>query len=315
MPLFATPHVNLREKLRDPENRRLLSEAITKYLRSGVYHPVTGEIMPVREILIPGEPEPLFSNKKFAEVAKEEVPVDLQWAEIFRTVPSTKEAETYANVSGAITFKELRIGEKPQLGTVSAGEITVPNLKYGAAFGFHREWIDDNRIWLIEDTIRSAKEAAFDALASFMYGLLLNANFPTVSKPAGDNSVDAWIDALNKAFAKLKRAKKLKPNVRPIVICPPEKRGFIDSAIASTQTRDRGSRLQLIPKVIDTAYFGSNENVRVLVPKRDFIYQEREKIRTEEDYDIMADAHLYAWYFRFNGLVRNANAGVTIEET
>ncbi len=326
MRLFINPEINLREKLQNPENRKLLARAITNYLRAGVYDPRTLEILPRKgevyiskggEILVPPEPgAPFFTQKEYREIFKEEVPIDTQWAEIFRTVKSTKEGETYAAAQAAITFKQLKPGEKPELATLTGSEVYVPNLKWGAAFGFYKDWINDNAIWKIEDTIRSAKEAAYDALATFMYGLILNANFPTVSKSASDNSSEAWIKALNEAFAKLKRAKKLKPNQRPIVICPPEKRGYIDNAIADTQVKTaRGPRLQLIPQVIDTAYFPSDANVRVVVPKRDFIYQEREALRSEEDVDIMLDAELFAWYFRCNGLIRDANAGVTIEES
>ncbi len=326
MRLFINPEINLAEKLKDPEARKLLSRAITNYLRAGVYDPYTHEIMPRKgevfitrkgEILAPPEPgAPFFTQKEYREIFKEEVPIDTQWAQIFRTVQSTKEGETYGEVQAAIAFQQLKVGEKPKLGTLTGTEVFVPNLKWGAAFGFYRDWINDNAIWKIEDTIRSAKEGAYDALATFMYGLLTAASFPTVDKSASDNSSEAWIKALNEAFAKLKRAKKLKPNQRPIVICPPEKRGYIDNAIADTQVKTaRGPRLQLIPEVIDTAYFASDEDVRVVVPKRDFIYQEREALRSEEDVDIMLDAELYAWYFRCNGLVRDVNAGVTIHES
>lgn len=323
--------VNIKEIFADPDKRKIAGEAITKYLREGFYDAEGQAINPVKRVItaemIKRFPiEMLLSGEyisagdvtggagvgvKRKEIYIPEVPADTQYLEIFRTVQSDKVGETYEDADAGITFQQLKLGEKPKLGTVTHAINFVKNLKWGAAFGFHREWIDDNEVWKIEHIIRKAKIAAFDAKATFMYGLIAAASWTNI------NYATSWIHTLNLAYAQLKRAKVLKPNQRPIVVCTPEKLSLILQAIKDTMvTGQRGERLTMIPDLIDTAYFLETDlKAYVLVPKERFVLQEREALRTEEDKDIMLDAEAKAWYFRMNGVILDTKFGRKITYT
>lgn len=340
------PGVNLKEIFKDPAKRKLTGETITNYLREGFYD---SELNPIphgrklsAEMIVKLSPEQLQAVLKGEyisagditttplggmvgvqrkEIFMPETPADTQYLEIFRTVQSDRAGETYEQAAAAITFKQLLLGEKPQLGTIAQGINFVPNLKWGTAFGFHREWIDDNEVWKIEDIINEAKIAAYDAKATFMYGLISGAGFSEVNW----GGEDTWITMLNKAFAALRRKQKnaigqelipLQSNQRPLVACCVEKTAEIVQAIKdSLVAAERGPRLTVVPDVIDTSYFAANEPVYVLVPKRRFILQEREALRTETDKDIMLDAEAYAWYFRMNGIILDKIFGRQIDWT
>lgn len=323
--------INLKEVFADPEKRKIAGEAITNYLREGFYDSEGQAINPIKRVLtaemIKRFPiEALLSGEyisagdvtggagvgvKRKEIYIPEVPADTQYLEIFRTVQSDKAGETYEQAEAGITFSQLKLGEKPKLATITHDFDYVPNLKWGSAFGFHREWIDDNEVWKMEDVIRQAKIAAFDAKATFMYGLVAAAAWTNIAYAT------SWIHSLNLAYAQLKRAKKLKPNQRPIVVCTPEKLALILQAIKDTMVvGQRGERLTMIPDVIDTAYLLETDlKAYVLIPKERFILQEREALRTEEDKDIMLDAEAKAWYFRMNGIILDVKYGRKITYT
>jgi hypothetical protein len=189
--------VNLKEVLADPEKRKIVGEAITNFLREGFYDSEGTPINPVRkkltaelvktlplEMILAGEyitagdiTTGAAVGIKRKEVFIPEVPADTQYLEIFRTVPSDKAGETYETLGTGLTFTQLKPGQKPELGTVSRTKNYIPNLKWGTAFGFFREWIADNEVRKIEDVIREAKIAAFDAKATFMYGLIAAASW------------------------------------------------------------------------------------------------------------------------------------------
>jgi hypothetical protein len=338
------PGVNLREIFKDPEKRKLTGEAITSYLREGFYDkdnlpiPDGGRKLTAEMIikLSPDDLKKVLAGEYIAagditggagvgvqrkEIFMPEVPADTQYLEIFRTVQSDKAGETYEQVALSIIFTQLKIGEKPKLGTITAAAPYVPNLKWGTAFGFFREWIEDNEVLKIEDVIQEAKIAAYDAKATFIYGMLSAAGFPEVTW----GGEDTWITMLNKAIAALRRKIKnavgqeviaLQPNQRPLIVCCVEKTAEVVQAIKdSLVTGQRGERLTMVPDVIDTSYLGATEPVYVLVPKRRFILQEREALRTETDKDIMLDAEAYAWYFRMNAIIIDKYYGRFIDWT
>lgn len=324
--------VNLMDVLAKPENRKLAGEAITRYLREGFYDSA-GNLAPRHR--------PTFSAEMIRQNSKEEllrlvaeyiaagdittgaavgvqrkevffpeVPADTQWLLLFRQVQSDKAGETYEQASAGITFAQLKLGEKPKLGTISQLANFVPNLKWGAAFGMFREWIVDNEIWKIEEVITEAKIAAYDALATFMYGLITAASW------TNQNYATSWIASLNAAIAALKNKKTLMPNVTPVVLCPVEKLADIIQAIKDALTPSRGERLVQVPDIIDSTYvLHADKKVYVLVPKRRFIYQEREALRTETEKDIMLDAESYAWYYRGNGVILSTDYGIKITYT
>jgi hypothetical protein len=323
--------VNLKEVLADPEKRKIVGEAITNFLREGFYDSEGTPINPVRkkltaelvktlplEMILAGEyitagdiTTGAAVGIKRKEVFIPEVPADTQYLEIFRTVPSDKAGETYETLGTGLTFTQLKPGQKPELGTVSRTKNYIPNLKWGTAFGFFREWIADNEVRKIEDVIREAKIAAFDAKATFMYGLIAAASWANI------NYATSWIHTLNSALAALKKAKKLKPNQRPIILCPVEKLAVIVQAVKDSMVvQTRGERLTMVPDIIDSSYIeDSDKRVYVLIPKERLILQEREALRTETEKDIMLDAEAYAWYFRMNGIVLDTDYGRKITYT
>lgn len=323
----------LREVLAKPENRKIVGEAITNYLRAGFYDK-EGRLTPpgirgfgaemiaktpaealkklVAEYIAAGDiTAGAAVGIQRKEVFFPEVPADTQWLQIFRTVTSDKAGETYEQASAGITFELLKLGQKPKLGTISQAASYVKNLKWGAAFGMMREWIEDNEIWKIEEVITEAKIAQWDALAAYMYGLIAAAGWTNV------NYATSWINSLNLAFAELKKKKTLMPNVTPIVLCPVEKLAEVVQAIKDALvTGVRGERLTMVPDIIDSTYIlDADKKVYVLIPKRRFIHQEREAFRTETDQDIMLDAQAYAWYYRGNGVILSTEYGIKITYT
>uniref|UniRef100_A0A7C6E9Q1 Phage major capsid protein n=1 Tax=candidate division WOR-3 bacterium TaxID=2052148 RepID=A0A7C6E9Q1_UNCW3 len=330
MGIIFKPGVNLREIFQDPEKRKLTGEAITAYLRDGFYdtenNPIPSKPKFSAETIIQfplAELKKLLAGEYISagditggaavgiqrkEVFIADVPADTQYLLIFRTVQSNKAGETYETAAAGITFTQLKLGEAPKLGTITQTANYVPNLKWGAAFGFHREWIEDNEVWKLEDLIRQAKIGAYDAKATYMYGLIVAANWSNI------NYATSWVNSLNLAFAALKKNKALLPNQRPVILCPVEKLAEILQAVKDTLvTGQRGERLTVIPDIIDSTYIlDANKKVYVLVPFERFILQEREALRTETDKDIMLDAEAYAWYFRMNGVILDTKYGVTI---
>lgn len=329
--------VNLKEVFADSKKRAIFGEAIVNYLREGFYDSEGNPINPVRrkltaemittlpiKMILSGEyisagdiPVGIGAGYGAAvgiqrkEVFIPEVPADTQYLEIFRTVPSDKAGETYEDADAGITFKQLKLGEPPKLGTVTHAVNYVPNLKWGAAFGLHREWIEDNEVWKMEDVFKKAKENAYDAKAIFMYGLITACAWTNIAYAT------SWINSLNLAFTALKKAKKLMPNQRPTIVCPVEKMPVIVQAIKdSLVAGQRGERLTMVPDIIDTAYIVDlGKKVYVVVPKQRFVLQEREALRTESTKDIMLDAEAYAWYFRMNGVILDKAYGRTITYT
>jgi len=320
----------LREVMAKPENRKIVGAAITNYLRSGFYDK-EGRLIPpgargfgaemiaktpadmlkrlVGEYIAAGDiTAGAAVGIQRKEVFFPEVPADTQWMQIFRTITSDKAGETYEQASAGITFTQLKLGEKPKLGTITQAASFVPNLKWGAAFGMHREWIEDNEIWKIEEIITEAKIAQWDALATYMYALLTAAGWSNV------NYATSWINSLNLAFAELKKKKTLLPNVTPVVLCPVEKLAAIVQAVKDALVAGaRGERLTMVPDIIDSTYVADGDKkVYVLIPKRRFIHQEREAFRTETEKDIMLDAEAYAWYYRGNGVILSTDYGIKI---
>jgi hypothetical protein len=333
------PGINLKEHLKDPVKRKLVGEAITNFLRAGFYdkdgHPLNVKGKRLSSEMIINFPPDVLRRALAAELISAgdvaataaavgvqraavffpDVPADTQYLNIFRTVPSQKAGETYEQAYAGITFTELKLGEKPKLGTISQTANYVKNLKWGAAFGMFREWIEDNEIWKIEEVINEAKIAAFNAKAEYFYGLIRNASWTK-----HDAYATSWIASINKGLATLKRAKDgndspvLPSNVTPVLLCAPEKTTEILQAIRDTQvTGQRGERLTQIPDIIESSYIlEADKKVFILVPKRRFINQEREALRTEQEQDIMLDANAYAWYFRGNGVILDLAHGYYI---
>lgn len=336
MSLIFERGADLRKFFHGPDaakNRKAFGEAVTRYLREGFYdsegrprhasavkRAVGGELVAVG-------PEPLYrvpagelvtadqlsglQPKPPALVYDLETPADTGYLSVFDVVQSDSESETYDKVTNAIAFKQLVPGEKPELQKWSGTVVTLVNLKWGAAFGFDNDWINDNKVWRIEDTIRKAKEGAFDAKATFMYNLLLNASFNSVAYATD------WIMSLNAAIARLKRAHRLRPNQRPVVVCNVETEPLIVQAIKDSMVAEaRGARLTMVPDVVGTAYYAASDHkVDVIAPKQYFKLQEREALRSDSDKDVVADSQVYSWFFRMNATVLEVSAGERITYT
>lgn len=326
MSLIFKKGVVLKDVFADPAKRKLAGEAISKYMRQGFYdgedRPIPNrrlisaemiKTMPLKDILalrgeyitqadITGAAAVGVQRK---EIFMPDVPADTQYLGVFRTVQSEKAGETYEEATAGITFTQLKLGEKPKLGTITHTAPYVPNLKWGAAFGFHREWIVDNEVWKFEDLVRKAKIAALDAKATFLYGLIAAAGWAEIAYAT------SWINTLNLAYAALRKAKKLLPNQTPVLVIPVEKLAVVLQAIKdSLVTEARGERITRIPDVLDTGYIeDSDKKMYYLTPFERFVLQEREALRTEQDQDIMLDAMAYAWYFRMNGVILDTAYG------
>lgn len=330
--LKLKPGVHLRDVQDNPQFIAEMTRRVNDYLREGFYdkdlNPIcrervmeqtaSGLFVPVQEMTGPGQ-TPAFMMKPNSTQGYDldDQPADTQYLQIFGVVQSDSESETYGQIWSAITFEELQPFQRVTFGKVDGTEVTLVNKTWGAGFAWLKQWIEDNKVWKIEEVISEAKVAAFDRKAQIMYDLLRNGSFNSTAK-----STDSWIAALNKAYVRLERKNDpnsgrpiLGPNQTPVLVAAPEYRDQIeqaikDSAVAST----RGERINFSFNRIYTKYYKPSDTfVDLVVPgKRNFVLQERLALDVEEGNDPTLFGKLQAWRFRMNAMIRRAGAGERI---
>lgn len=307
---------DLREFFARPDAMQKFHSKVTEVLQDGLYgadglpvqrrRAIGGEtLLAGGEILTVGQLTGL-QPKAPVEVYRDDLPIDDQWKSVFRVVPSDGESESYTEADGAITFQALAVGEPPKLASFSGSLVTLTNQKVGARIGFDAAWIRDSKVYRVEDAVQEAKVAFADYLATYFYGLIKNASFSSTAYATD------WVTSLNVAIAKLMRAGTLGPNQTPIVIAPVEKAGDMIQAVRDSMANARGTRIHIIPDFIFTRYYSSTTAIDVVAPKRHFIDQERESLRTETEKHAAQDFEEMAWYARFAGLVRKTTVGQRI---
>lgn len=287
-----------------------LDKKATTYLREGFYDKDGRPIMweqGLLEAVQPGDgPQVPFFKPGTQGVDVDRLPADTQYLQIFGTVQSTSESETYDTMATSIVFKKLRPGQRVEFGRMTGDQVTLINDTYGAGIEIAKQWLEDNKLWKIEEAITEAKIAAYDSKAQIHYGLFTgNAGFNTVAKGA-----DSWIEVLNATFVRLERKGILAPNQIPVVMSHPEIRAQLEQAKKESSLADKGPVLTRDFSTIYTRYQAANHNaLYVTVPgRRNHVSQERIALEMAEDTDITNFTSKRAWRFRGSAMIRRTDA-------
>jgi hypothetical protein len=312
--LKVKPGVDLREVARNKDVfaqfMTSLDAKATAYLREGFYdkdgRPVMWE-QGLLEAIQPGDtPQTPFYKPGTQGVDVDRLPADTQYLQIFGTVQSTAESESYDTMATSIVFKKLLPGRRVEFGQVTGDQVTLINDTYGAGIEIAKQWLEDNKIWKIEEAITEAKIAAFDTKAQIHYSLFTgNAGFNTVAKGA-----DNWIDVLNAAFVRLERKGILAPNQIPVVLTHGELRAQLEQAKKESSLAEKGPVLTRDFSTVYTRYVAANHKaVYITVPgRRNHVSQERLALEMAEDEDITNFSSKRAWRFRGSAMIRRTDA-------
>jgi len=143
--------------------------------------------------------------------------VDVQWEQIFTTIPSTGAGELMpfrdpavaGGGSHGVVFEEVGELGEIQFSTVESNEKFVKNVKFATAIGYSNEWFEDGRLGLVEMVTEDFRRAAGDKLAEIHYGLLLAAITSGASKKltVAGTTLDDLITAVNATVAIMMRNK------------------------------------------------------------------------------------------------------------
>lgn len=175
---------------------------------------------------------------------REDAEDDVQWQQLFRSVPSTKsgelfplrEREVVGQGSHGIVFKEVGELGEIKFSTVKSGEVFVAAKKYATAIGYSNEWFEDGDLGMVEMVTEDFRKAAADKLAAIHYGILTQAISLGIAKSAavGGTTLDDFITAINSAVAIMRR-NRYEPN---FIVGAPEQEDIILQAMHDVY-RDR----------------------------------------------------------------------------
>lgn len=222
--------------------------------------------------------------------------VDQQWKNIFTRRPSSSDGETYEGAAAIFLYKEIKLGDKPELAIIEDTSGFVKNVKHGAAVSIFRVWIEDNKVWDVNRVLECGRRDGLCDQASAAYTALKAANFATKTSP--DTS---WVKAINAGIAQLKDYGTLTEGVRPLLVCSPwqsyifvqlkhDRQSFL---LTGNQTTDDFD-------VMSTRYFADGEAPRLLVPGEAMYWQDRQALRQDSARDIFLDADATTFDWRGN---------------
>jgi hypothetical protein len=209
------------------------------------------------------------------------------------------DGETYE--AGVIIFlyKELKLGDKPELAIIEDTPGFVKNVKSGAACAIFRDWLDDNKIWDINRILEAGRRDGLRRQAYLAYKAFKDASFTTVTSP--DTS---WVKAINMGIAQLKEWGTLSEGMTPLLVCSPWQ-----SYIFVQLKHDRSSYLLTGNQTTDdfdvmsTRYFATGEAPRLIVPGEAMWWQDRQPLVQDSARDIFLDSDANTFDFRGNFLV------------
>jgi hypothetical protein len=225
--------------------------------------------------------------------------VDQQWKNIFSRRPSTSDGETYEGAAALFFWEEQKLGDKPKLAVITDTKTFLKNLKFAAAVSIYRDWLDDNKIWDINQVLTAGRRDGLRDQANRAYTAFKAASFATVT--AADAS---WVKALNLGFAALKRAGTLTEGVTPLVVCSPEMAYiFVQLKHDRSSYLLTGNQLTDDFNVISTQYFAAAEPPRMVIPGEAMWWQDRQGLQQDQARDIFLDSDATTFDYRGNFLI------------
>jgi len=310
---------DLRAFLADPTKRAEAHAALRRYLSQGLYSAQGEAIRPplfnaaegfhgrgetrgyISAAISPGDVGGAAAGGEANQAAPLvywiPIPgVDQQWKNIFSRRPSTSDGETYEGAAAIFLYKKIKLGDKPEFAIINDDKAFVPNLKYGAAVSIFRDWLDDNKVWTINNVLEAGRRDGLRYQAYLAYKALSDASWTT--ETAADTS---WVKALNKGFAALKRAGTLTDGMTPTVLCSPEM-----SYLFVQLKHDRSSYLltgnQLTDdfNTISTQYWTAAQAPLLVVPGEAMWWQDRQALVMDQARDIFLDSDATTFDFRGN---------------
>lgn len=321
---FAAPG-SLKAFLADPAKRQEANESLRRFLIHGMYAAqADGSMAPVRPPLynaaqgfygqgmtegyisaaiapgdVGGVAQGGTANQGTPQIYFVPEPgTDMQWMNLFTRRPSSSDGETYEGAAAIFAFAEIKLGDKPKLATISDVKGFTANVKYGAAVSIYRTWIEDNKVWTINNVLAAGRRAAYRYMAELAYTALFAASFDAVTY---DTSL---VKTLNKAFAALERKGTLVPGVIPTLVCASEEAGlFVQIKHDRQSLLLTGNQLTHDFNVVSTPHVASATTPRMVVPGEGMYFQDRQALRQDEDRDIMLDASDTTFDFRNNFVI------------
>lgn len=225
--------------------------------------------------------------------------VDQQWKNIFSRRGSVSDGETYEGAAAIFLYKQIKLGDKPEFAVIEDTKEFVPNLKYGAAVSIFRDWIDDNKVWTVNQVLSAGRRDGLRDQAYRAYTVFKAASFATVTSP--DTS---WVKAINAGLATLKDYGTLSEGTRPLIVCSPWQ-----SYIFNQLKHDRQSYLLTGNQtdddfdVISTRYFANGEAPRMIIPGEAMWWQDRQGLAQDQARDIFLDSDATTFDYRGNFLI------------
>jgi len=318
---FQDP-TSLKRFLDDPANRAEANRSLARFLLHDLYAAQGGELLPLRPPLYnavegygragttegyisaaiaPGDVGGAAAGGEGAATQPAiyfvpEPGVDTQWMNLFSRRPSTGDGESYEHASAVFSFQEIKLGGKPKLAIIEDKVEFVRNIKYGAAVSIFRVWIEDNKVWTINEVLSRGRRDALRKQATLAYQAILDQAFTAI------DTESTWQATLNKGFAALERLGTLAKGQRVAVVCPSELAGLFVQIKHDQASMLLTNNQVTYPDfdVISTPHFASTDVPRLIIPGEGLYWQDRQPLRQDEDKDIMLDATDTTLDFRGN---------------
>lgn len=310
---------DLRAFLADPKKREDAHAALRRYLSQGLYSAQGEAIRPplynsaegfygrgetrgyISAAIAPGDVGGAAAggadNQAAPLVYWVPIPgVDQQWKNIFSRRPSTSDGETYEGAAAIFLYKQIKLGDKPEFALIQDVKAFVANLKYGAAVSIFRDWLDDNKVWTVNNVLEAGRRDGLRYQAYLAYKALTDAGWST--ETASDTS---WVKALNKGFAFLERKGTLTEGMTPTVLCSPEMAYlFVQIKHDRSSYLLTGNQLTHDFNVISTQYWTAAQAPLMAVPGEAMWWQDRQALQQDQARDIFLDSDATTFDFRGN---------------
>lgn len=251
---------------------------------------------------------------------------DSGYQEVFDVVDMTGTNQSgydLMDITEGITFDLKLPGEKIDVYTMSGTKVRVYFNYYGAGLGWHKNMIDDQEYWRMENTARAFRNKAFSSKAQAFYTLI--ENIPAAQNIAWQPPVDAAmpnttrgftadadVATINLACQTLFQNNKNKgynldrpQNTEFLLVAPLELAQRINNAMKVHLQAFNESPNQAVYRwrPIITDMFTTRNVYYVCIPKEKSIAVDRMNLTFFEDFDITNLVTTMAGWMRYGGAI------------
>jgi len=230
------------------------------------------------------------------------------------------------DVQSGLTFEKVDPGGKLKVYSISGSKVHVYFDYYGGALGWHRQLIDDEEWWTLEDNAIEFRNKAYAYRAQVFYALIeaLDSSKNVAwqnPEPSGLASTDpsyiANRDAqtINKAAVEILTAIKDKGysvnpvNAEMIVLTPLALKGRIRRALGLMLQPMANSEkfVDFNFRMITTTLLSSNTQYYVILPKNKLKGGYRMDLKVFSDFDILSYTDTTAGWMRYGGAIGDSD--------